>query len=169
MIKPNELPLRRSQLYDEVVIASNSLLGITVPLAVGDQPVFLIGKGSKGPSIWLWAPLDVTLRHWHLVVENNSSAHGGFRVDKSDRSQTIAVSINKKVLLRVKQVSPSRCVVDELDFRPLGLVVFGGDKGLQVGESFLAGNTFAEMLVAIGIAVPSTPDSQTEPLSSDTK
>ena len=55
---------------------------------------------------------------------------------------TTVVSFGKTVLLRVEKLSDQKAEVIEMDFRPIGLNIYGDKNGLHVGTNLLAGNTF---------------------------
>jgi hypothetical protein len=135
--------------FQELIICSNRFTDGVVPLEVNKNVVLLVGQGDH-PSIWLSVPRPSKSDEQVHIVKNNQALHGEFVI--TFLKDTTVVSLGKTVLLRAEKLSDQKAEVTEMDFRPIGLNIYGDKNGLYVGTNLLAGNTFVNVhtMIAIG-------------------
>jgi hypothetical protein len=144
--------------YRELNFCSNVLINVPVPLSVGDQPALLVGRGLSllvpQPKIWLAAPLGPNSKDWGFVVEASRPLRPLITVTTDKKTGAVEVQVGgllSTVALRVRATAPDAAVIDELDLRPLGLVVYGNERGLHIGGMMMERNQFANLQVAFAI------------------
>jgi hypothetical protein len=144
--------------FPELVLCSNTLRDVSIPIAVSRAPLLLVGRGTGVPLVWLAAPAEPGPPNWLFAVKENRSNNPAVRVKVELLRKTVRVSVSGRDVLRVLAVSPLRAEVGYLDLRPLGLDVVGTSDGLRIGSTQLAGNTMDHLEVAFDLN-PTAPDS----------
>lgn len=134
--------------FQELVVCSNESINGVILLEVNKSIALLVGQGDH-PSVWLSVPrADKSGEQVH-IVRNNQTLHEGFAV-VLPKNATV-VLFGATVLLHVEKLSDQRAEVIELDFRPIGLSIYGDKNGLYVGTNLLADNTFTNVHTMIAI------------------
>jgi hypothetical protein len=64
---------------------------------------------------------------------------------------SISVIVASTIVIRVGLISPDAAVIDTLDLRPLGLVVYGNERELHIGGMTMERNQFANLQVAFAV------------------
>jgi len=137
--------------YDRLVLCSNILVNVLVPIAVDDFPVFLLGKTeSNWPCIWLGARDDRT-KEWGYVIERNDVFADGLSVSVKEDSATCVVTYSKVVLARISVQDPAAPEITYIFLRPVGLDVTGNKTELHVGTNRLLNNSFVNVTVALAL------------------
>jgi len=141
--------------YKVLVLCSNALVNVPVPIRVGDQPVLLIGWNpspvSQVPAVWLAAPAAPDSKAWVFVVEHNRPLRPLILVETNRPVGTVTVRVGDTLVLRAKHVSVDTAVVDALDMRPLGLVAFGDDRAIHIGGMTMERNRLVNLQTAFAI------------------
>lgn len=146
MITRNNLPPSYKP-YDTLVICSNSMLGGGHIVAVGEILPLVIGTGEK-PQIWLQAIKSPKSKEFIPIIEASVSKHPA--VEVLEENGYIVVTIQESKVLVVREESPNKAVVNQLDLRPVGLNLFGNETSLTVGNSTFSGNSMGGGGVLIG-------------------
>lgn len=135
--------------FQELVVCSNEFINGVILLEVDKSIVLLVGQGAH-PSVWLSIPRANKNGEQVHIVRNNQTLHEAFAV-ALPKNATV-VSFGTTVLLHVEKLSDQKAEVIELDFRPIGLSIYGDKNGLYVGTNLLADNTFNNVhtMIAIG-------------------
>ena len=139
MITRNNLPASYKP-YETLVICSNSMLGGGHIVAVGEILPLVIGTGEK-PQIWLQAIKNPKSKEFIPIIEASVSKHPA--VEVLEENGNIVVTIQERKVLVVREDSPNKAVVNQLDLRPVGLNLFGNETSLTVGNSTFSGNSMA--------------------------
>jgi hypothetical protein len=135
--------------YDELTICSNRLIGGGQLLVVGDVVPLIIGRGAQ-PMIWLQASTGPSGKEFLLIVEASVSRHPAITVQS--RSDGLTVSAGPTAVLRIASFDAKVAKVDLLDFRPIGMTIFGGADQLNVsGMTFRSSTaTGTRAMIALG-------------------
>ena len=133
--------------YESLVICSNTMKGGGHIVAVGDELPLVIGSGEK-PQIWLQAISNPDTKEFVSIVEASVSKHPA--VELLEKQGSIEITIENKIVLVVRQESPDKGVVTQMDLRPIGLNLYGDESSLKVGGSNFSNNTMSGGGVLIG-------------------
>ncbi|MDN3551905.1 hypothetical protein QWY74_00215 [Halomonas almeriensis] len=136
MITKNNLPEGFTP-YPSLVVCSNTISGGGHVVAAGEILPLLVGKGDK-PKIWLQAVEDAKEKRFITIVEASVSQHARVKVYEDEDHLKILVSGD--LILSVKSSDSEQAIIDQLDFRPIGLNMQGDSSGLSVGGSVFSGN-----------------------------
>ena len=128
-----------------MLICGNSFENGVVPIAIDGRPLFLLGQKKM-----LWLQLPVGPDEWEYVLTPSQVTDSAFQVRRSDH--VIAVYFGPHLLIQANEESEELISVNHLDFRPIGLAVFGSPSELSVGGTQLSGNIFsgAHTMVNVG-------------------
>jgi hypothetical protein len=126
--------------FNQLELCSNTLVNVKIPFSVGRTPLLLIGKG-KNPLVWLSAPARPKSDEWRYVVESNRSLNPAIFVEVNDQENTVVVRIKNLTIIKVVTKGEDSAVSDTLDFRPIGINIYGDKNGLTVGASKFAHNS----------------------------
>lgn len=135
------------QPYQDLIVCSNAFRGVQIPIASGEQPILLVGRGVF-PLIWLAARTAPTSSLWMYVVDASKVANAGVKVDFGD---SITVRIGPTKVISVAAETPERAIITLLDLRPLGLNIVGDTAGLQLGSNSFSHNAIVGARVGIQV------------------
>jgi hypothetical protein len=136
-------------------VCSNKIIGGGYLLGIDGYPPLTIGKGTV-PIIWLHTP---TKKGWSLVVDENKSKRKEIAVIQFEEPRRIEIYYNSNLMIRAEMSNEDHCIVDHLDFRQIGLLIYGDSKSLTVAEKNFSQNTFQSVKFMIGIkSNPKTKD-----------
>lgn len=147
MITRSNLP-RSYRPYKSLDFCSNVIVGGGHILVVGEILPLLVGEG-KSPRIWLQAISRPGSKEFITVVDDSRAVHPVVSVEVKDKS--IVIYVGSRIVLRVESTKEGEANVSEVDFRPLGLNVFGNSSALTIGGMSLSNNTFSNVGVAFAI------------------
>lgn len=125
--------------FEDLAVCSNRLINGVALFAIRDQPVLLIGSGLL-PRVWLTVPVASASDNFIQLVESNRSGHPAISIDLDANLGRVTVRLDHAVLLEVIKVGEGMAAIKTLDFRPVGLNIFGNDGGLRLGGMHLSGN-----------------------------
>lgn len=134
--------------FQDLNFCSNSILGGGHIFAMGRVLPLLVGVGVA-PRVWLQAVADPGSKEFVTIVADSVSTHPA--VDVSVVGNTVVVSVRRKVVLTAEAIDDRHAVVSDIDFRPLGLNVFGNSTALSLGGMTLTHNTMSGVGVAFGL------------------
>lgn len=147
MITTKNLPEHFSP-YQSLSFCSNNISGGGHIFAMGQVLPLLIGVGPS-PRVWLQAVATPGSKNFVTVVADSNSTHPA--VDVEVDGGKVVVSVRGKAVLTVEAKDDQSAIVSEVDFRPLGLNVFGSSSSLNLGGMQLSNNTFSGVGVAFGL------------------
>jgi len=115
---------------------------------VGEAVPVLIGKGQP-LRVWLQVRKESQEAPFEPVVEASVPRYPSIRVEGSKCGVT--VSMGEKVLLQVRE-DGGKAIVDSIDLRPLGLLLYGDSSRMMVGGMRFAGGSFSggKAFIALG-------------------
>ena len=145
-----ERPLpRRYEQAEVLLLCSNRLEDIEIPLAFHDQPLLLVGKGNV-PLVWLAAPSSPGSHDLDWIVKESSAVNPAIdvRIEKVEHRVSARVG---GVLVIEATATGAEIEVSHLDLRPLGFDVEGNNDGLRIGGSTLSQNTVRGAGVAFAL------------------
>lgn len=147
MITTENLPTNY-QPYQSLSFCSNSIIGGGHIFAMGKVIPLLIGVGPH-PRVWLQAVAAPGSKDFVTIVSDSKSTHPAVHV--MVEGNTVIVSVGGRTVLTAEARDTQSAVVSEVDFRPLGLNVFGSSTGLSLGGMQLSNNTFSGVGIAFGL------------------
>lgn len=147
MITTKNLPEYFSP-YQSLSFCSNNISGGGHIFAMGQVLPLLIGVGPS-PRVWLQAVAAPGSKNFVTVVADSKTTHPAVDVEVDGRK--VIISVHGKAVLTVEAKDNQSAVVSEVDFRPLGLNVFGNSSSLNLGGMKLSNNTFSGVGVAFGL------------------
>ena len=127
--------------YRRLLLCSNDLALVQVPIVAGGTAVLLIGVGPS-PRVWLSAPTEQGSITWKRVVADSHSDCRIISILRNERLGSTTIFVEQQIVLDVRTDAEEIAHVDQLDLRPLGLDVHGDSGGLFVGTQRLVGNSF---------------------------
>lgn len=134
--------------YQDLKFCSNTILGGGHIFAMGKVVPLLIGVGPA-PRVWLQAVGAPGSKDFVTVVADSVSIHPAVSI--AVKESRVVVSIAGKSILTVEAIGEQSAVVSEVDFRPLGLNIFGSSDALSLGGMQLSHNTMSGIGVAFGL------------------
>ena len=140
--------------FQEIIFCSNRLVNVAVPILLMENiPICLIGRGPV-PLVWLSGPIEPHAKIWNYVVIGGSPLKSAIDLKTDWETNTVLVKVGPQEVLRAKKLSEDRAVVDLVDFRPLGLNVYGTMEELNVGQNKFIRNHFIDLRVAFAVSKP---------------
>ncbi|EHR0760531.1 hypothetical protein KUH14_004411 [Vibrio parahaemolyticus] len=137
--------------FKEVWVCNNYFNYGQVLFEIDNNPVLLIGSGKK-PSesfVWLKVPSEATkANEWVEVISANKVKSKEFNITTSDYGKEI--SFRDVPLIQFKVIS-KKLVINLIDFRSIGLNIFGGLSSLKITGHTLTNNTFSNVHTMISI------------------
>lgn len=143
----NNLP-SSYQPYEKLTICSNSLIGGGHLVELAGALPLIIGYGEK-PQVWLQAISNPEKMEFVSVVENSVSKFPAVEVKEIDGS--IIITIQGKQVLKVRNVSNSEAVVEKMDLRPIGLILYGDANNMNMPNGSFSGNSMSGGGVLLGL------------------
>lgn len=139
--------------FRKLVLCSNMLEEVQIPISIGDQPLLLIGAGAR-PQVWLAAPAKPDSSEWFFVVQANRSRHPSVevRISGSEVNPSVSIMVAGSRVLRVESRRGGAARVTFLDLRMLGLDVTGDEKILRIGGATFLGNTISKTTIGVRLA-----------------
>lgn len=134
--------------YQNVNFCSNNIIGGGHIFAMGNVLPLLIGMGAL-PRIWLQAVSAPGSKEFVTIVADSKPTHPAVNVAIYEGK--IIISVQGRTVLVAEAREEQFAVVSEVDFRPLGLNVFGNSSNLSLGGMQLSHNTFSGVGVAFGL------------------
>lgn len=133
--------------FQELEICSNRLINVEHFIGIDNFSPLLIGNDSTKPLIWLFTRINK--QSWIPLVSKNKSNHT--KVFVTEQENSITIIIDGKTIINAVKESDQKCIVNQLDMRPVGFNFYGNENGLNIGNSQFNGNTFQGMKYVIGI------------------
>jgi len=140
----------RYQPYRDLLLCSNKLINVSVPLLINNTPVLLIGTGPF-PLIWLSAPIDPSENKWSYIVKGGKSANSAVDVITDKQKGEVRVTVANIEVIRVTTETGDRAVVHSLNLTPIGLEVTGTDDEMKIGGMTFVANAFKDIQTAFAL------------------
>lgn len=136
------------QKLDELTICSNTINGGGDLIQIQDYIPLIIGSGIV-PVIWLNIKIDEKIIQ---LVSANRSYNRQLDIKENFFNKSIKISVNNTIILFAKMENELTCIVDKIDFRPIGLNIFGDANKLDIAGNTLSRNNIsgAKFLIAMG-------------------
>lgn len=138
------------QPFHDLLLCSNRLIDVSIPLLFGSTPVLLIGQGLV-PLIWLSAPIDQTEKKWGFILKGGKSANPAVNVLTDIQKREVQVTVSNIEVIRVTAEADHKAVVHQLNLTPIGLEVTGTTDGMKIGGMTFVGNAFSNLLTAFAL------------------
>jgi hypothetical protein len=141
--------------FPTLVLCSNELANVKVPLMASSKPTLLIGIGdeSVAAKIWLQRPAGSPFADtWEWVIEGNESRSSDVKLLISGPSFGVYQENDMIMHLTVSE-ERRRADVISLDLRPFGMAIHGNMQGLNVAGNKMVGNHFRNIHTMIKIDV----------------
>jgi hypothetical protein len=134
--------------YQDLSFCSNSILGGGHIFAMGKVLPLLIGIGPL-PRVWLQAVAAPGSKEFVTIVADSKATHPAVSV--SAVGNKVVVSVRGTAVLTAEAKGERQAIVSEVDFRPLGLNVYGNSNALSLGGMQLSHNTISGVGIAFGL------------------
>lgn len=131
---------------EKLTICSNELIGGGDLIKVDDFVPLVIGAGDV-PKIWITMKYDNNIIE---IVKNNYSSNNQIKIKKDNFSREIVIFAESEKLISAKMINDTECVVEHLDFKPIGLNIYGTSKEINIANTKLSGNKFEGAMFMIG-------------------
>lgn len=132
--------------FKTIEICSNKFVHGQVPIMVEGRPLFLFGTGD---DVKLWLNLKVGDDKWEYVVSPEEISDSAFSVQRAGR--LVALYFGEHLLIQANREGGDHLVINHLDFRPLGISIFGTPKSMQVGGMHLSHNSFKNVYSMVNV------------------
>jgi hypothetical protein len=86
---------------------------------------------------------------WEYVVSPEEINDSAFSVQRAGR--LIALYFGEHLLIQANKEAEDHLVINHLDFRPVGISIFGTPKEMQVGGMHLSGNSFTNVYAMVNV------------------
>jgi hypothetical protein len=139
------------EVYNELTVCSNLLINTShiFQSKTGWHPL-VIRKGEV-PRVWLSAQVitDNGSPKTIELIADSKPLNNEFHIDKSEHG--FQIKYQNKVIVKAGNHVDSRLEVINLDFRPIGLNIFGDNNSLSLGSNKMSQNTSKNGQVMFGI------------------
>ena len=134
--------------YKEIEFFSNKASDYSLVIKSGEFSPVLIGKG-EGPKIWLAQQDKNNQNKWEYLVYSNKSFHPELVVNSTEsETEIIGGGI---CIIKAKELSKEKVLIEKLDLRPIGYLIYGEGNNLTIGSAHLSGNIFNNVTNIIAI------------------
>jgi len=134
--------------YPELTFCSNRILGGGHIFAMGKILPLLIGAGST-PRVWLQAVASPEDKQFVLIVSDSIAVHPAVKIAMN--KGTLTIKLHDRIILEIESSNEQSAIVHIVDFRPLGLNIYGDPNALNLGGMHLSRNSFSGVGVAFGL------------------
>lgn len=128
--------------FKQVWVCNNHFNNGNIIFEVDHTPIFLIGRGGNKLESLLWFNIpssDENSRKWRSVISKNKCNDPAFKLITSKNGNE--VNFNEKPLLQFK-LDGNKLIINMIDFRSIGLNIFGGLSSFNVIGNSFTNNTF---------------------------
>ena len=135
--------------YEKVWICGNTFNYGKILIEVEGNPIFLIGKNSKGSLVWLNYPKPIGGKpKWVKAIDANNIIEPDFDIFESSFGNEISV---KGIPLIHYKAKNDTLIITLINLIPIGLNIYGGLRSLRFSGNVLENNTFENVHTMIGI------------------
>lgn len=143
--------------YSNVDLCGNRLINVSIWVRFQAHIPVLVGKGDRGPQVWLSVPVP-SASDWHEVVVGNLVVmpavppFGSVSVTTEKEGREIEVGVGGFPVLKCAQIGDDELVASFIDLTPLRLGIKGNmQSGLHIGGTHMLNNTFSNVHTAFGV------------------
>jgi len=136
--------------FRELILCSNHLINVNVPIEFKKNIPLLIGKGDV-PLVWLSVPIDKEGKEWRKIVIKNKSMDPRIAVIPSEENKLTTVMVDNYKIIHVIKHSDEKAEVINLDLKPLGFNIHGDANMLYIGTNRFINNSFENLWAMIGL------------------
>lgn len=136
--------------FEELIICSNRLINVKVPIEFKKNIPLLIGKGDV-PLVWLSVPTSKEAKEWKEIVIKNKSKDKRTSIISSKENKLTTILVDNYIIIRIVKHSDEKAEVVNLDLRPLGFNIRGDANIFYMGTNRFVNNSFKNMWAMIGI------------------
>jgi len=147
MVKEITNPISYKPLQ-ELVVCSNKIIDKGHIIGVGEFAPLIIGVGLI-PSVWIYT--KVQNYNWLPLVIESRSNHIKIKVTADTSERKVSINMEGTKILTAQMVDYDRCIVADLDLRPIGLNFYGDSNGLIAGSTTFNSNSFNNVAFMIGL------------------
>lgn len=147
----DKLPLPEDYIpFGELIICSNHLINVKVPIEFKNNIPLLIGKGDI-PLVWLSTPITKEGKDLREIVIKNKSMDDRITIISSEKDKSTTIEVDNSKIIYVIKHSDEKAEVLSLDLRRLGFNIHGNANALYFGSSEFVNNNFKNLWAMIGI------------------
>ncbi|MUJ22594.1 hypothetical protein [Aliivibrio fischeri] len=146
----NKLPSKYKP-FKKVWVCNNIFNNGNILFEIDRNPVFLIGRGAKDTDTILWFRVpnnESGSRKWRDVISENKVNDSMFQLISSEYGNE--VTFKGQPLLQFRIVG-DKLIIDMVDFKSIGLNIYGGLSSLNIVGNSLTNNTFDHVNTMISI------------------
>lgn len=150
-MKKDKLPLPKDYIpFGELIICSNHLINVKVPIEFKNNIPLLVGKG-RVPLIWLSVPTAQEAKEWKEIVIKNKSIDKRITITSSEENKSTTIKLDNRIIIQVIKHSEEKAEVISLDLRPLGFNIHGDANMLYIGTNKFVNNSFENLWAMMSI------------------
>ncbi len=133
--------------YGTLDVCSNVIEGAALPLTRSGEPVLIVERGEV-PGLWIAAPAGAggdpsgLGQQARFIVEANVPRIPGVQVAVLDTTREVIVSVGDTTVLKCRATAEDVASIPLIDFRPLGLQLWGDEQCLYLGPMTMVRNRF---------------------------
>ncbi len=129
--------------FERLIICSNTLIGGGQLLTINGFAPLIIENGFGIPIVTINSSTQIGSAPpiWNTYVLQNRTNHPAVRIEIDPQHHRVSVRALNTVVLDARVVDHSTCIVGALDFRPIGLDIFGDANSLVVSGNSYSQNT----------------------------
>jgi hypothetical protein len=138
------------EIYNELTVCSNLLINTVHIFQSGTGWNPLVIRKGKVPRVWLSAQ-EITDNGSPKIIEliaDSKSLNNEFHIDKSKHG--FQIKYQNKVIVKAGNHVDSRLEVINIDFRSIGLNIYGDNNSLSLGSNKMSQNTSKNSQVMFG-------------------
>lgn len=141
-------------IFHEVFMCSNRLINTKhiFQSQEGWAPLVIRRSRSNEPFIWLSTQVPSENESIYIeLIRKNSVVFDQNRIELQVSSYGFCISLDSTVICEAGDLSESSIEIFKLDFRPLGLNIYGDHTILNIGNNKMSRNTSSNSQAMFGI------------------
>ena len=127
--------------FEALTVCGNLLKAGKAPFVIGQTVPLLVGKNSH-PMVWLSAPRNSLGTEWLELIEAGKPRHPEVKIYLSEDEKEISVQFRRQSILELRVTGADNAEITYIDFRLIGLNIFGDGSALNLGSNRLSNNSF---------------------------
>lgn len=131
----------RFEIYQNLTICSNLLINTKHILVGGDDFYPIVIRKGETPRVWIKAIALAKDGHKQVVELVNDSISTYSGVDVKSSKHGIKISFQEKEIIVGGNHNNDSLEIIKLDFRPIGMNIYGDHHGLTIDGISMSGNT----------------------------
>ena len=135
--------------FEEIDVCGNVMRHVEYLFEINGNYPLLIGKGFT-PYVWMYVPANATGTKWIPIIERNVSLNSAAKIQSGSSKNTNVTYFGKDILVYKKE-SNNKLIISDIDFRPIGINIYGNKKELNVVGAAFQQNVMSGTRVFFGI------------------